>query len=457
LENLDSSIDIVTRHTADTVESPASRNEIIVLAAATNRPEGTRKSSGTLNGIFTFLGVDDLIAVLVATAVNRTFLRGLGAHAGLVAGTAVVASVLLADLSTEDAVVVSDSSLSSEGDNLVDVLTETQLFLETETILLRVSLLVAPASILERNILLTDGTISTFETTVAGLTKVQEIRRASDVEELLDGVLLHVSITILAGFSGVGDNPIVSISVEIADGDGSGLSILQGRDPATRPAGSNIDTNGLIHEASVGRAVGRSRGGSVHVLGEVLLVEHGAGHASLDEEDPALVVLLLTKSVEQIGHIVTGEITTIGHGNDVNVAVVIIVEEDIIVLGGLEGLATAGLGDFTLENSKKVFSSSILSNIILDNTVIDVHVVATTDVEVVEDLTRERVLVAIGNIISHEDDDTAVRNTKLASNLVHVTHGCLVTIVVEVGRTSSQNDPSVFGIGFSILIGQSTF
>jgi len=439
----------VARSTADTVERPGGRKEVVVLGSAASLIEGTDKSSSAINGI----ALSTVrIAVAVAAAGTLARIRSTSLEALLVAVAGLVAGG--ADVSAHEALVGRESGVDSSLHDLVDLGTEAKLLVNSNTVLLGASLLQAHLSKSKRDVVLRNVESGLLTKAVASLAKSVS-DRGGDAEELLHGQLLHISITVLAGLGGVlGELP--SISKELVEGDGGRILLIHGTDPATRPAGGDEGAESVIVPAGIGRVISGSRGGDVNIVRDVLLVEHGARVASLDEDDPVLVVVLGAENVKEILDILTAsETTAIRHGNDVSVAVVIIVEEDVILLSGLEGLAASGAGSHASKNSDKVISSGVLASVILRDARIDVNVVTTLDVEIVVDFTREGVAGRLGNIISHEDNDTLIRNTILVSNLISMADRCLMPVVAISGRTSSKNNPGVLGIGGRTLLGKS--
>jgi len=450
-DNIKSSLDVNTRNTADTVENLGGRENVIVVALAASLIKGISKDSSAFKSIT----VSSVLRIAVGITAASTLALFSGTRLKTFAVALARGIALGADVSAHDAVIVGNSSSGNVVNDLVDLLTEAELLSEGKTILLGVSLLITHTSNDKRNILLTgvDGVLLKFA--IAGLAK--GIRRLSvDTEELLHGELLNISITILARLSGVGGE-LPGISKELVKGDGGRVLLIHGTDPATRPAGSDEGAEGVIEPAGISRVISRSRGGNVHIVRDVLLVEHRARVASLDEDNPVLVILLGAKQIKESLHITsTGETTAIGHSNDIGVAVVIIVEENVILRSGLKSLAAAARGGHASKNSDEVISGGILAGVILRNILVNIDVVTTLDVEVVVDFTREGIARRVSNIISHENNDTLIRNAELVGDLVSMTDGSLMSVVRIAGRTSSKNNPSVLGIGGRILVSKST-
>jgi len=428
----------VTRGPADAIEGLGGRKDVVVVALAASLIEGTDKGSRALNSIL--LLSRSRIAVAVAAASTLAGISRASLHALAVALARFVASG--ADVSAHDT--LRNGSLNSSSNDLVDLCTEGLLAADGRAVSRETSK--SKRNIVLRNV---DGVL--LQVAAAGLAK--EIRDASarNAKELLHGQLLHISITILARLSGVASE-LPSIGKEGVKGGDRGILLVHGADPATRPAGSDEGAEGVIHPAGIGRVVSRSRGGDVHVVRDLLLVEHGARVASLDEDNVVLVKVLGAEHGEPVLHILaTSETTAVGHGNDVSVAVVIIVEENIILRGGLKSLATARARSHASEDSNEVISGSVLASVILRNTFVNIDVISALDVEIVENLTRERIARRVGNIISHEDNDTFIRNTKLVSNLISVADRSLMPVVTITGRTGNKNNPSVLFVSGGIL------
>jgi len=442
----------MTRSAADTVEGLGGRESVVVVAGAASVIELTHKSGSTLKSLL-LLDVGG-IAVAVAAAGELALFSRVRGSALAVAWAAAVAGG--ADISASKAVSLRKSTLSGNTDDVVDLLTEAHLVEESTTISLRVRLLIAQTSKGKRNILLRNIKSGGLKLKVTSLL-LRDKRHGRDAEELLHGDLLHISITILARLSGVGSEGM-SISEELIEGDGGRVLLIHRTDPATRPARSNESAEGVIHPASISRVIGRSRGGDVNVVRNVLLVEERARIASLHEDDEVLVKVLSAQHVEHLLEVAsTSETTAIRHGDDISVAVIIIIEENVILSSRTESLAAARLRIHTHENREKVISGSIGTSVILGDTRIDVDVLTTLDVEVVVDLTRERILAVVSDIISHEDDDPLIRNAKLMSNLISMADRSLVPVVAVGGGTSNKNNPGVLGVHLRVLTLQGTF
>jgi len=271
------------------------------------------------------------------------------------------------------------------------------------------------------------------------------------LHEAEESKILEAEVTILAGSSGgLGGSIVVGILKDGAEVGVHAVSV-DGADPAMRPARGDIGAELGILKASIGRGRGRSRGGDVDVLGEVLLVPHGARVASGHEEDESLEHLLGGHGIEDGLKIVVVEKLVSGHGDDTSVAVIIVEDEDVILLGGLENLAAAAGGGIARENIDEILDGSLLSDVILHNALINIDVFATLDVELVVDLAGEGILGVVSDIILEEGDDAVVRDASLVGKLVCLVHRGLVTIVAPASATGNENNPGVAAVGLTGL------
>jgi len=442
LEDLDSSIDVTTRSAADTVEGPGGREDVIVVALAASLIESLDKDSSAVKRILLLKTLRIAVAVTTAGTLARISRTSLETFA--VALARFVASG--ADVSAHKT--LRNSSFSSSLNDLVDLGTESTLTEDS-------SLVTLETSKGKRNIILRNIDSLLLHKLVAGLTKSVSDTSGGNTEELLHGKLLNISITILARLSRV-LSELPSISKEGVKSDNRGILLIHRTDPATRPAGSDEGAKSVIVPASISRIISRSRGGDVNIIRNILLVEHGTRIASLDKDDILVVKVLRAEHGEPVLNILaTSETTTIRHSNDISVTVIIIIEENIILSGGLKSLATARARSHASKDSDKVISGGVLTSVIVGDTRVNVDVISALDVEIVENLTRERILRRLSNIISHEDDDTFIRNTKLMSNLISMTNRSLMSVVAIRSRTSNKNNPSMLGISSSILFSKS--
>jgi len=381
-------------------------------------------------------------AVCISTAAELALVLSLRAEALREAVASLVA--LSADISALDIVSLlsRESSLDDLVEDVVDVLTEDKLSTDSSTVLGVLGELIASTSKDKRDIPLRGGDIRTRDGT-----DTRDVVLALDVgvEELAESEVLDSHITILAGSGGVASELVGSV-IETADVDLDAL-LIHGSEPATRPAGSDEGLDVGVTPASIGRVVSRSRGGNVHVVRDVLLVEHRARIASLHEEDHVLEHLLLLHCLEDSGNVLTIKILAVRHGDKVAVAMVIIIDKDVGLAGGMKGLSASGCRDLTGHDLDKVLSSGIETIVIVDNTLINIPVVAVRIVPVVVDLAREGVLAVVSDIILHEHNDVIVGNAIAMSNLIHVADRCLMTIVAVGGTAGDKDNPGVLTVG----------
>ena len=64
-------------------------------------------------------------------------------------------------------------------------------------------------------------------------------------------------------------------------------------------------------------------------------------------------------------------------------------------------------------------------------------------VGVVDDHSGSRVLLGVGDVVVHHDDDVVIRDAVGVDNLVSVTHVSLVTVVEPAIAASYKKDPMV--------------
>jgi len=269
--------------------------------------------------------------------------------------------------------------------------------------------------------------------------------RARVADEVTPGHLLHVSVAVLAGH---GRRVVLGIVEGVAeDGLESGLvAVAVDRvEPAVGPAGSDEGLEGVVAEAGIGRGVGGGRGDDVHVLGELLLVPHGARVAGRHEEDEVLEHGLLLPDLEDGSDVRVVDKLAGGHGDDARVAVVVVEDEHVAVLVRLEGLA-ASRGLLALHHSKEVLEVAVLASVVLGNTLIDVPVLARRIIDLVVDLAREGVGRRVGKVVIVHNNDVLVGDTGLVGKLVSMIDAGLVTIVAPAAAASNEDNPGRGGI-----------
>jgi len=434
---------LINTAAAHTVELDTSREDIrMTLDGLINRvAEDTLEVKSALHLLLALVLVglaSGIVAAIARAVIDAASLDARGiAVAGLVAG--------LADLDRHE-VVVGHGELRDLRNHAINAEADLALSLEsTEVGGRRITLIVVLGKSVRDKVLRDSSRISS-EVHLADLASVGGI-----LEETGEGLSLEAEITVLAGDGGRG---LLSIVVRILE-DGAEIDahavIVDGGDPAMRPARSDIGAELGILKASIRGSSSRSRGGNVDVLRELLLVPHGTRIAGRHEEDKLLEHLLAGPGINAGGEIVIVEELVSGHGDDTRATVIIVEDEDVIVLSRLEDLARARGSGLASENIDEVLNSSILGDVILHNALIDVDVGATLNVELVEDLTREGVLRVVGDIILEESDDTLVGDTSLVGKLVSLAHGGLVTIVAPASATGDKDDPGVATLGLAAL------
>jgi len=420
---------------AETVELATSRKDVRMhhKGRLNSFHEGTLKSKSAIHllSALTFVG----LACTIITAETLAVIRIASTDAGGIARARLVAS--LADTHVKE--LVGKRLADDVGDHVVNAELDCLLLLESSKVLLRgvTSVLVSGKSVGDE--VLRDGGLVLYsgDLLVLGSSGILVLHEAEESK------ILKADITVLAGLCG---GLLGGIGIRILK-DGGKVSVeavrVEGVNPTMRPAGSDIGAELGILEASIGGSVGRSRGGDVDVLGEVLLVPHGARVAGRHEEDESLEHLLGCHSIENLGEIRVIEVLISGHGNKTWATVIIVEDKDVILLSGLQDLAAATSGRLTRKSIDKVLDGSVLGDVILHNTLINIDIHTTLDVELVVDLTGERILSVVCNIILEESDDTIIRNTSTVSDLVSFAHGRLVTIVAPASATSNQNNPGL--------------
>jgi len=420
---------------AETVELDTSREDVLVLGKRrlNSLGEGTLKGKSTVD-----LSIALELVGLASSIIAAHTLTVLSRAAGNARSIAVAR--LVASLADAHVKVLVGKRLSNDlADKAVNAKTDLLLVLESLVVLSsRLTLVVLLGKSVGNEVLGNSGLVLHDLHSLALLGG-----SIAAGHETSPGEVLEAKITVLARRGGA---LLGGIVVGILP-DGAEIDVLavvvDGGDPAMRPARSDISAELGIIKASIGRSRSGSRGGNVDVLRELLLVEHGARVAGRHEEDESLEHLLGGHGIENSGEIVVVEELLGGHGNDTRVAVIIVEDENVIVLGRLKGLATARGGGIARKNIDKVLHGSVLGDVILDNTLINIDVLTTLLVEVVVDLTGEGIGRVVGDIIFEESDDVLVRDASLVGKLVGLAHGGLVTVVGPASATGDENNPGV--------------
>jgi len=434
LDSLESLADANTA-AAETVPLRTSRKDVrMILKGSINGVgEGTLKSKSTLDFLIVLEGAG--LALGIIAAHTSAVIGAADLHASCIAFARIVTN--LADTHVKE--LVGKSLAGDLADHTVNAEDDLRLSLESSTVLLSGLTLIEALGKTIRNEVLRDSSLilGHIEATLLGADSVGVL------EETEEGEVLEAKITILAGLGGA---LLGSIVVGILE-ESAELSLQATSDkrfdPAMRPARSDIGVELGILKTGIRRRGGRSRGGDVDVLWEVLFVPHGTRIASRHEEDESLEHLLGGHSSENLGEIAVVEELISGHSNETRVTVIIIEDEDVILSSRLENLATATNSRFTRKSIDKVLDGSIVADVILDDTVINIDVGTTLNIEFVVDLAGERISRVVSDIILEEGDDALIRNTSLMSKLISLAHGGLVTIVHPTSATSNQNNPGI--------------
>jgi len=430
---------------AETVELDTSREDVrVLLKRGINRlGEGTLKGKSTFDFLIILVLVG--LASSIITAVTRAVLRRASDNARSIARARLI--TLLADTHVKE--LVGKRLADNLADHAVNAETDFLLSLESGVVLSRGFSLIVVLSKSVRDKILRDSGLVSLDTKTA-------LRSSTDIgvlHEAEEGQVLEAEITILARRGGRLSSGIVVRVLKDGAEVGVHAVVIDGLDPTMRPARSDIGAELGILKASIRGSRGRSRSGNVDVLREVLSVPHGARVASRHEEDKSLEHLLAGHGIEASGEIRVSEELVSGHSNDTSVTVIIVEDEDVIVLTGLKILATAAGRSITRKNIDEVLAVSILSNVILDNTSINIDIGTTLNVDLVVDLTRERIHGVVGNIILEESDDTLVRDTGRVSKLISLVDRGLVTIVTPAIATGDKNNPGLTTLGLASLNG----
>jgi len=340
---------------AETVPLRASRKDVRVIPERRidSLSEGALESQSTLDFIVVLVLVGNASSIIAAPA--SAVIRGAGRlHARIVAVARNVAH--LADTHVEEII----------GKNLVDDLihhavnTETDLALSlegSEVLLRRLTLVIALCKTIgDEELRNSSLVLNQVETILGGIRSgVLVIHEAKECQ------ILKAEITILARSC---HRVVSSIVVRILE-DGAEVGVqtlgVEGRDPAMGPAGSDKGAELGILEASVRRRRSGSRGCDVDIWGELLLEPHGTGIAGRHEEDEVLEHLLGGHGLENLGDIFVSEDLISGHANDSSVAVIVVEDKDIVILGGLEDLSRAAGGGDASESVLEVLTEASLA------------------------------------------------------------------------------------------------
>ena len=102
------------------------------------------------------------------------------------------------------------------------------------------------------------------------------------------------------------------------------------------------------------------------------------------------------------------------------------IHKNIVIGSRSQGLARSHVGVdlFSLEDLEEDVWPDAATDIVLGHAVVDIGAVG-----VVDDLAGGGVLLVVGDVIVHHDNDVVIRHPVTTDDLVGVTHVSLVTIV----------------------------
>jgi len=390
----------------------------------------------------------DVVGVLLAPAAAVVAAAAL---AGLLVGSALAEAVagLVADVADRGVgdLRVGESGLDDVRDELVDADADLLLLAEDNEVLRRRIGLVALTGEDIGDVVLRDGSL-VVDAELGGRDLLGDLGVA---DKVTPGDGLELGVAVLAGDGGGVVLRIVEGVTE--DGlEGAVVAVDIDRvEPTVRPAGSDVGVELGVAEAGIRRGVDRSRGDDVHVLGDLLLVPHGARVAGRHEEDELLVHALALPDLEDLSDVRVADELASGHGNDARATVIIIVDKDIAALVRLESLAASG-GGLTLHNSKEVLEVAVLASVVLGNTFIDVPVLTLRIVDLVVDSTREGIGARVGKIIIVHHNDVSIRDASTVGKLIGMVDTGLVTVVGPAIAASNENSPGGRGIAGRKLV-----
>lgn len=249
----------------------------------------------------------------------------------------------------------------------------------------------------------------------------------------------HREVAILAG-EAVGGHLALHVGELLLEGLG-GLEVLDVVDPEEREDIGDVGAGLARVLVGVAGGVDGGGGGDVDVLGDVDLVEHRARVAGLDVEDKLAVEALVVHGLEgglELGRV---DVAAVGEAEDVAAAVVVKEDKEVVVGGGLEGLARADAGHVLAgKDLEEVVGGGLRAGVVVGDS--GVHVGGVSSV-VVEDLALVGVGAAVGDIVVHEHDDVLVGDAEAVGDLVAVADVGLVTVVAVALGAGSENDPDV--------------
>mmetsp|Transcript_60792 Transcript_60792/g.133165 ORF Transcript_60792/g.133165 Transcript_60792/m.133165 type:complete len:489 (-) Transcript_60792:7-1473(-) len=165
--------------------------------------------------------------------------------------------------------------------------------------------------------------------------------------------------------------------------------------------------------------------------------EHGAALAGFHVEDQLLEHLLALHGLQGLGELLHVQHRAIGEGHQTHTTVVDEVHEDGVLLGALEHLALGSLG-VAGQHVHEELGGHLLATV--------VHLAALVDIwgviaRLVVQLSLERVLGVVRNIILHHEDNVLSWDATLHHELVCMAAVSLVSVVPEAGGSCSDDRP----------------
>ena len=196
------------------------------------------------------------------------------------------------------------------------------------------------------------------------------------------------------------------------------------------PQARAVDNGVLVAVRAEGRLllVRRRRGVDLSVLGEDAL-EHRTTFTSFQVEDEAVVHVLLLHLDQSIVQIFRVDgLLVLGHRYETRSPVVRVIDEDVVALRGPEHGA---LRCFFVarQHGQELLSGHIFTRVRRLAAVVDVLAVGP-----VEDLAGKRVLLAVRDVVVHEQDDLLLGDALALGDLVGVAGVGLVAVVAVAVR-----------------------
>jgi hypothetical protein len=214
--------------------------------------------------------------------------------------------------------------------------------------------------------------------------------------------------------------------------------------PRDRPGVTEAASDALSSDNIIRRTVETPRalicvGSSVSEDAEVCweVGEHGARFASFHVEDELLVHLFGVHGVKSTKKLVSVE-EIVNDCNETSATVISEVDEDAVSSSALKNLLSASGGRVTSEDSEEVLGIDIRTLVVNNTASINV-----LTVWLVEDLSWERILWVVGEIIISHGDNVVRIDTVLNKEVVSVANIGLVAIVVVVVGSCQQDGMNV--------------